>query len=246
MRAEQPQRLTMRSTRILLPTLFIIFASLALSGCYLFQSRSSYYGIQTDGKGVVFVLDISGSMEGKNEGTLKDRATGAAVEAGGDALGDAVGGPIGGALASATKSEATKLGGAKRELIPAIKGLSDSTSFTLLTFGEDIGGWKTSLVSASDVNKTAAIAYLKGLESGGGTPALEALEEAFKIPGREVIFFVSDGQPTDASAAKILERVKTLNAGGNIVVNTIGLGDDQDEVFLKNLADQNGGEYRKK
>ena len=223
-----------------------IAASVVLSGCYLFQSRASYYGIETDGKGVVFVLDISGSMEGKDEGTIKDKVTGAAIETGGDAVGDAVGGVFGSAISGAAKSEATKLGSAKRELIPAVRGLSDSTAFTILTFGAEIGGWKTGLVDASDVNKTAAIAYLKGLESGGGTPANEALEAAFAVPGREVIFFVSDGQPTDASAAQILANVDKLNASRNIIVNTIGLGDDQDKDFLRELAEQNGGTYREK
>lgn len=223
-----------------------ILAAVCFQGCYLFQSSGSYYGIETAGKGVVFVLDVSGSMEGKNEGSLKDQATGAAVEAGGDMLGGAIGGTFGGMVADQSKSEATKLGGAKRELIPAVKGLSDSSSFTVLTFGDEIEGWKAGLVSASDVNKTAAMAYLKSLESGGGTPAKEALEEAFTIPGREVIFFVSDGRPSDASATEILNRVKALNPGGNIVIHTIGLGADQDEDFLRNLAEQNGGNYVKK
>lgn len=223
-----------------------VAVTVLLSGCYLFQSRASYYGIETDGKGVVFVLDISGSMEGKDEGSIKDQVTGVAVETGGDAIGDAVGGTFGSAISGAAKSEATKLGSAKRELIPAVRGLSDSSSFTILTFGAEIGGWKSGLVGATDINKTAATAYLKGLESGGGTPAREALESAFAVPGREVIFFVSDGQPTDASAAQILDRIRQLNPGGNIVVNTIGLGDDQDKDFLRKLAEQNGGTYREK
>ena len=220
--------------------------TITVHGCYLFQSSESYYGIQTAGKGVVFLLDVSGSMEGKNEGSLTDQATGAAVEAGGDAVGGAIGGGLGGIVSSQTKAEATKLGGAKRELIPAIKGLSDSSSFTVLTFGDGVGGWKTSLVSASDVNKTAAIAWLKNLSSSGSTPAMQGLEEAFSVPGKEVVFFVSDGQPTDASSNDILTRVASLNQSKNIIIHTIGLGGDQDENFLRSLAEQNGGTYVRK
>lgn len=226
--------------------LLLFLLPVLVSGCYLFQSSDSYYGIQTAGKGVVFVLDISGSMEGRNEGSLTDQAAGAAVQAGGDAVGGAVGGKMGGLIASQTKAEATKLGGAKRELIPAIKGLSDSSSFTLLTFGEKVEGWKSGLVSASDVNKTAAIAYLKNLSSNGGTPALAAIEDAFKVPGREILFFVSDGRPSDGSDGEILKRVAALNTGRTVVIHTIGLGDDQDEAFLRSLAEQNGGTYVRK
>ena len=55
-----------------------LFAS--SSGCYLFQSSEPFYGLKTSGQKVVFVVDISGSMEGKNEGSLQDRVTGMAVQ----------------------------------------------------------------------------------------------------------------------------------------------------------------------
>jgi hypothetical protein len=223
-----------------------LLALLLVPGCYLFQSSTSYYGIETAGKNVIFLLDISGSMEGKNEGSLSDRATGVAVEAGGDALGDAIGGPLGGMVAGQTKAEATKLGSAKRELIPAIQGLADSSRFTLLTFGNGVKGWNMSLMDATGANKTVATAYLKNLESEGSTPAMAGLEAAFKVPGRQVIFFVSDGQPTDASDAQILQRVAQLNASKQVTIYTIGLGDDQDENFLRQLAQQNGGTYVRK
>ena len=43
------------------------------SGCYLFQKSDSFYGLQTAGQRIVFVVDTSGSMEGKNEGSLRIR-----------------------------------------------------------------------------------------------------------------------------------------------------------------------------
>jgi hypothetical protein len=61
-----------------------------------------------------------------------------------------------------------------------------------------------------------------------------------------VIFFVSDGQPTDAGANEILARVRELNGTRKIVVSTVGLGGDQDEKFLAALAAENGGKYVKK
>src|SRR5919206_3974767 len=107
------------------------------SGCYLFQSSETFYGLKTAGQKVVFVVDISGSMEGKNEGTIQDRVTGMAVQASGNAIGNAIGGTVGAFVGQQTTSEVTKLGGAKRELIPAIQGLPDTTSFSIITFGND-------------------------------------------------------------------------------------------------------------
>src|SRR3954466_11025562 len=97
------------------------------SGCYLFQSSETFYGLKTSGQKVVFVIDISGSMEGKNEGTIQDRVTGMAVQTGGNAIGSAIGGTVGAFVGQQSASEVTKLGGAKRELIPAIQGLPEST-----------------------------------------------------------------------------------------------------------------------
>ena len=71
----------------------LIGLSVLLGGCYLFQSSETFYGLKTAGQRIVFVVDISGSMEGKNEGTIQDRVTGAAVLRVASAPGAAPGGP---------------------------------------------------------------------------------------------------------------------------------------------------------
>ena len=215
-------------------------------GCYLFQSSETFYGLKTSGQKVVFVVDISGSMEGKNEGTLQDRVTGMAVQSSGNAIGNAIGGSVGSFIGRQSTSEVTKLGGAKRELIPAIQGLPDTSSFSIITFGNDVKPWMLGMAQASGRNTNIAAAFVKDLEANGGTPARKALEEAFNYQDATLIFFVSDGQPTDSSAADILARVRELNAQRHVVVSTVGLGADQDEKFLTALASENGGRYVKK
>src|SRR3954462_4906345 len=93
----------------------ILMLLTSTSGCYLFQSSETFYGLKTSGQKVVFVVDISGSMEGKNEGTIQDRVTGMAVQASGNAIGNAIGGSLGSFVGQQSTSEVTKLGGAKRE-----------------------------------------------------------------------------------------------------------------------------------
>jgi hypothetical protein len=233
----------------MVPTHRLVLALLvcaSTSGCYLFQTSETFYGLKTGGQKVVFVVDISGSMEGKNEGTLQDRMTGIAVQTGGNAIGSAIGGSLGSFVGQQTTSEVTKLGGAKRELIPAIQGLPDTCSFSIITFGNDVKPWLMGMSQADGKSRNIAAAFVKDLEANGGTPARRALEEAFKYPDASLIFFVSDGQPTDSSAADILNRVRELNAQRHVVVSTVGLGGDQDEAFLTKRAAENGGRYVKK
>lgn len=158
----------------------------------------------------------------------------------------ALGGYLGSLLSKQIEQEATKLGGAKRELIPTIKGLPSDAMFTVITFGNQISMWEPALVQASSSYKTQGAAYIKGLSSGGGTPALRALEQAFRLYNIDTIFFVSDGRPTDSSTSRILERVRGLNVAKMVSINTIGLGNDQDETFMNALAYENGGTYIKK
>jgi uncharacterized protein YegL len=226
----------------LLPAL----AALALSGCYLFKKSETFYGLDTAGQKIAFVIDVSGSMEGKSEGSLEDRVTGQAVQSGGDALGGAIGGKVGALVGKQASAEATKLGAAKRELIPAIQGLPESSSFVVITFGNKVEPWVLGMTSASGTNKATATALIKDLSASGGTPAKEALDKAFGYADVNVIFFVSDGQPTDAGANDILAHVRSLNATRQLKVQTVGLGKDQDEQFLRALATENGGQYVKK
>lgn len=82
-----------------------------LAGCYMAAKSEEYFGIQVEGKTVLFLLDTSGSMEGKNEGNLKDQITQKATNVAADTVGGAIGGVLGGLASRQIKKEATKLGG---------------------------------------------------------------------------------------------------------------------------------------
>jgi uncharacterized protein YegL len=218
----------------------------ALPACYMLSSSQTFYGLKTESQKVLFVVDISGSMEGKDEGNLADRVVAQATSTGGQAVGGAIGGSVGSFIGAQTASEATKLGGAKRELIPALQGLPESSSFSIITFGNDTREWYRGMVPATGTNRNLAVAFVKQLEANGGTPASEALAKAFDQKEASIIFFVSDGQPTDGSPDQILGQVGSLNATHHVKISTVGLGDDQDAKFLDQLAVQNGGKYVKK
>ncbi|TAL36128.1 MAG: VWA domain-containing protein [Spirochaetes bacterium] len=215
----------------------------ALVACSSFFVSDSYYGVKTGGKNIVFVIDISGSMEGRAEGNISDQLRAQAAERLAGKVGSMIGGRIGGYVSSGIASETTKLASAKRELKPAIMGLNETTRFTIVTFSDGVATWKDDLTVATKSDKAIGYAFVMNLSTQGGTSAMAGIARAFMVPGVDTIFFLSDGYPSDAGGDQIVEAVKAMNQGRGIQVNTIGLGDDKDEKFLKKLAKENGGKY---
>jgi hypothetical protein len=221
----------------------VLMISAFFTGCYMFSKSDTYYGVKTTGKKIVFVVDISGSMEGRNEGNVSDKLRAEAANRAGDMIGSKIGGQLGGFVSGGIKKQSTKLASAKRELQPAIRGLDESSMFTIIAFESGVDFWKDRLVEASSGNKTLGTAYVSNLSSKGGTSALKGLQAAFSIKGVNMIFFLSDGFPSDAPGDRILQEVKKMNPGQKVSINSIGLGDDKDPKFMKALAEENNGVY---
>ena len=222
--------------------MFLVFISAA--GCASFFKSGDYYGVETSGKNIVFLIDVSGSMEGRNEGNVTDKLRAQAMSRAGSEIGNKIGGLTGRLVSSAIQKESTKLASAKRELEPAIRGLDPTTRFTIVTFSDKTDLWKDNLQDSGTSSQISSIAYIERLSATGGTSALKGLKRAFFVKGVDTIFFLSDGYPSDAGSSKILDEVRKINSKRNIVIHSIGLGDDKDEQFMKDLADQNGGSYK--
>ena len=208
------------------------------------QARSQeYYGIKIETGNTAFLLDVSGSMEGLDEGVAASEPMSAALRKAEKKVGRKIGGRLGRKLSRRARSEATKLGSARRELIRALEGLPGDASFTIITFGSDVKEWPGGYREVEGVARRAAQAFVADLKAGGGTPMNKALEDGFALEAVDTIFLVSDGRPTDAAGPAILEQIATLDRGRGIVVNTVGIGPDQDEELLCKLAEQTGGFY---
>jgi hypothetical protein len=231
----------------ILNLLTITFIVIMFSACYMVKKSESYYGVDTGtSKKIVYVIDISGSMEGKAETDLKGNVISTAGSKVGNAVGNKVGGKLGNIISKQTSDQLTKLGKAKKELMPSIRGLSEDTYFTIVVFENNVKKLNKQLVQANATNKNLAIAYLEKLESGGGTNMSDALEESFALAGVETIFVLSDGEPNEGKIPNpqdILEAVAKWNSSKSVKINTIGLGEDCDKDFMKKLADQNGGQF---
>ena len=217
-----------------------LVAAYLLSGC---ATGSGVYGIPVQGERIVFVLDISGSMENKTEDTAIGKASHALANAAEDQLNTYIPPWLTRIGREEFDRQTTKLAGAKRQLIPTINNLPTIATFNVVVFGTDVRLWQRNLVGATQTQKESAIAFLQQLSASGSTDALSALEQTFELREVDQIFFISDGNPTDAQPDSILQKVQRLNRDRQVHIHTVGLGKDQNVDFLQRLASENQGIY---
>lgn len=214
-----------------------------LAGCYALQKSDSYYGVSTANQNVVFLLDRSGSMEGKDEGAAGAAVQNQVLNRSADTVQRNLGGAVGGFLGNQIRSEGNKMGAAKRALIPAVRGLQTPSRYAVVTFGGQVDTWHDQMVPATPTQQNIDMARINQVSASGGTPMMAALERGFQYPDATVIFLLTDGQPTDSGNAAILARVAALNSTRRVAIYTIGFGQDKDTPFLQRLAQENEGQY---
>jgi len=222
------------------------------------DETNSFAGIPTTSTNVLFVIDISGSMDNlvievDKFRDYKDRKRFTIVQT---------------------------------ELLNTIDSLSKNTNFNIVAFATDLKPWKKRLVAANVVNRDSAKNFVRKLKPLGGNEAqelaqsglggaanlaagktntLKALLYGFGInpdkpPKKQVVtgfdkkalkrpldtmYFLSDGAPSIGKLIEpieICEAVRKHNEQYRLVIHTIAIGDFQ-KGFLEQLAQENGGVF---
>lgn len=187
-------------------------------------STMRFMGTQAKGQSVVFVVDVSGSMI---RGGGKSQKTYEVLE---------------------------------KELTKFIRGLDLKTTFGLVVFSQDARAYRPALIQATSDEKQRAITWLKKHDPATiddpkaeeserqfhhGTRADRGLAQAFSM-NPDVIFFVSDGEPTGAKPQEILTQVEVAQneRPSPASVNTIAYLADSGQKFMRALAEKNSGLFR--
>lgn len=212
---------------------------------------ANYHGIETPSRSVLFIIDVSGSME--NHVIETERFEG-------------------GDYPSMARIDIVKT-----ELQRTIEGLEPYVKLNILAFATEVKPWKKKLVPCNVLNRKSAMDWVGKLEAIGGTSKEDlavagltgaanleagktntygALMRALGVAGRgsrdkhyevavDTIFFLSDGRPTVGELIDpddILAEVRTANDLRKVVIHTIAIGQFQ-RGFMKELATENGGVF---
>lgn len=188
-----------------------------------------YYGVETSSRRVVFVIDASESM----------------------------GETMSGKPSAGESEPRKKLQAAQSELKKTMSHFGPHHRFGLVVYNNIVVRWRDDMVSASPDNIRAATDYVDGVYPVGKTNVFEALEAAFAIQGFDAgdrdfldgvdtMFLLTDGTPSEGrhlETEAILRRVRAWNTSRGVIIHTIGLGNDHNAGFLRQLARENGGQY---
>jgi len=129
----------------------------------------------------------------------------------------------------------------KYELKRSISELTEDKEFHVVFYssGPPVEMPTRRLVNATERNKQLAFEFIDGVVPQGETDPSKALERAFAC-NPELIYLLTDGEFDKT----IVGLVKRLNVGGKITVHTIGFLYQSGEAVLKQIADENNGQYK--
>ena len=223
------------------------------------KTEASFMGVDTSSRNIVFVIDVSGSMEELvvNRDAFRERGF----------------------------NNFQKLEIVKEELKRSVDSLGDNVRFNIQSFATQVHPWKDRLMNANTLNKKSAIAWIDSLKPIGGAQASERASSGLRNSsgledGRtnaysgllaglgvpedpkqrgavtasasdakegegDTLFFLTDGKPTVGEVVDtedILASIRELNRFRKVTIHTIAIGDFTSN-FLKQLADQNGGVF---
>jgi hypothetical protein len=211
----------------------------------------SYHGVQTPSESIVFVIDVSGSMEQEviNKERFKDTVY----------------------------PSWKRIDVIKTELAKTVRALGANVQFNIIAFATEVKFWKKGQVKANPLNKSSAESWVLKLEAiggsskedlaraglvgsanleGGKTNTYSALMAALDVPedGKvqkdyqtdiDTIFFLSDGRPSHGKYIEpddVLREIRAANELRRIVIHTITLGEFEKD-FMERLAMENGGTF---
>jgi hypothetical protein len=130
------------------------------------------------------------------------------------------------------------------ELLAAVEKLGGDARVNVVFFNSEVWRWHDGLVKATKGAQARLAAKLRTITPRGGTYLWDGLAAAFEDEEAETIFLLSDGQPSGGrltADADILKAAKEKNRFRRVAIHCVAVG--MDSTLLRDLAEQNGGDY---
>jgi hypothetical protein len=136
---------------------------------------------------------------------------------------------------------------AKFELLRNIKELGNNkkSKFNIIFYNNELHQWsERGMIEATELNCRSAVQFVRAEVAQGGTKHYEPLITALRQQP-DVIFFLTDGDDNDAMTQMQLADIKRTNQLFKVRINVIqfGVGSDRISEFLRQLAEDNNGQY---
>jgi HEAT repeat protein len=178
-------------------------------------TRAGFYGIPVASSRVVFVIDQSGSMSAEDPRPASSESTGG-----------------------------NRLEIAVKEVLAAVRGMSQRDRVNVILFHTTVHPWRDRLTRLTPEVRSDLTAHLLGQTPMGGTNLYDALALALTDDDVDTVFFLSDGAPsggTYTADADILREIRRQNQTRRIAIHAVSVG--RDSPLMQSLAAQNGGTY---
>ena len=218
-------------------------------------ATATFYDIPIKSNRLVFILDRSGSM--REPSRWKEKAT---VGTGGADVDHGV------KLEGKRKIDVARynLKKALVMLLARSKITKRPVEFNVMFYNQQVVPMSRKLVTLDKSSLRKAFAFIDRLAPNGGTNIHDALERGFSYAakgadsalsekGIDTIFLLSDGMPTVGQITEtreILKKFARNNKLAKVVINTVYVGlnesvnDRTGNTFMRELADQNNGEFK--
>lgn len=138
-----------------------------------------------------------------------------------------------------------KLAEAKAALEQLLASLHAGDRFRLIAFENGVRRFAAQWTAVSSENRSRAVDWVRGLETGGGTNIAGALDEAYSLPPAEgalgVVVFLTDGLPTVGEQDPERIAAHADERRGAFRVFAFGIGYDVNAYLLDRLTEQARG-----
>lgn len=198
-----------------------------------------FFGIPLDNASdVVFVLDVSGSMDNFASGRLSNYSATPTTPPPATPPDPNQPAPTPTPAPAPKKIEV-----AKSELVDALAKLPVGTQVNVIFFNSDLDALAADVQPLSDQSRDAMIKFVSSVGASGSTALAPAMRAAFLMNAKRIVL-LSDGLGNVGGGAdSVLKDAREAMRGG-VRIDTIGLGAGQDGSLLSTLAGESGGLYQ--